>query len=414
MSRAEVSISVAEHLGAVLDGVRPLPALRVANADALGCVLVHDVVAAVDSPSFDNSAMDGYALRHRDIAGATPTAPIVLTVVADLPAGSVLNPRIETGQAARIMTGAPLPDGADTVVAFEHTDAGLATVEVRAAPNAGAHIRRRGSDARLGSIQVRPGQLLTARHLGAAAAVGIREMTVIPRPRIGVLATGSELVAPGSPLRRGQVHDSNSTMMAAAITEAGAVPVLLGRSIDQPQALLEALAHAVGTVDAVVLTGGVGPGAYDVVRLALEPTGRVHFATVRLQPGKPQAFGHWADGMPLFGVPGNPVAAYLSFAAFVEPALRVMRGLPAQRQPPLVVAAGAPWSSRPDREQRVPVLLVRDATGSLSAVPAASGHHTHHLSALASADAIAVIGEGVGVIAVGDPMTVLPLPGWVG
>lgn len=414
MSRVATSISVAEHLAAVLASVGPLPARLVANLDALGCVLGEEVAAAVDSPGFDNSAMDGYALRHRDVVGATPTGPVVLSVVADLPAGTALNPRIEAGQAARIMTGAPIPDGADTIVPFEQTDAGVRTVAIHAAAVAGAHIRRRGSDARRGTVQLRPGQLLTARHLSAAAAVGARELAVIPRPRIGVLATGSELVAPGSPLRRGQVHDSNSTLIAAAITEAGAVPVPLGRSIDRPEALLEALTQAAGAVDAVVMTGGVGPGAYDVVRLALEPAGRVRFVTVRLQPGKPQGFGHWTDGMPLFGLPGNPVAAYVSFAAFVEPALRVMRGLGAQCAPPLVVAAGAAWRSRPDREQRILVRLVRDAAGSLSGLPAASGAHTHHLSTLAAADAIAVIGEGVGDVAVGDPMVVRPLPGWTG
>lgn len=412
MSPAPISISVAEHLAAVLAGVRRLPAVRVALADAHGCVLVQDIVAAVDSPGFDNSAMDGYALRRADVLGATAEAPIVVAVIADLPAGTALNPSVGTGQAARIMTGAPIPDGADAVVPFEQTDAGVDKVAVRVPPSAGAHIRRRGSDAARGAVLFGAGHLLTARHLAAAAAVGLRELEIVPRPRVGIIATGSELVGPGSPLLRGQVHDSNTTMVAAAILEAGGMPVVLGRSVDRPEALLGLLEQAGGSVDAVVMTGGVGEGAYDVVRAALARTGDVSFATVRLQPGKPQAFGHWRDGTPLFGLPGNPVAAYVSFTAFVEPALRVMGGLPPQGRPPIVARAGAAWSSRRDREQRVPVSLATAPDGALTAWPSGSGAHTHQLSALAVADGIAVIGEGAGDVAAGDQITVLPMAGW--
>lgn len=405
------SVSVAEHLAAVLAGVRALGPVRVPLQDSLGCVLAEDVVALVDSPGFDNAAMDGYAVRRADVGAATEARPVVLQVVADIPAGSAGAPRLSAGQAARIMTGAQVPHGADAVIPFEQTDSGMTAVSIRQPAAPGGHIRVRGSDAAIGSALLAAGQPITARRLAAAAAAGRGDLLVIPRPRIAVIATGSELAPVGSTLGPGQVHDSNTALIAAAVTEAGGVPVVLGRSPDRPEELLALLAQAPGLADAVVVTGGIGRGAYDVTRAALEPTGAVRFTEVRLQPGRPQAFGHWPGELPLIGLPGKPVATYVSFAAFVEPALRVLRGLPPVQHAPRRVPAASAWRSRPDREQRVAVRLVPRADGVVEAWPVEAGGGTHQLSALAAADALAVIGEGVDAVEVGQLVQVLPLPG---
>lgn len=404
-------IGVAQYLELVLSGL-PTPTVReVALADALGCVLADEAAAALHSPGFDNAAMDGYALRSADAASAAPTAPVRLAVVADLPAGGAPARRIGPGEAARIMTGAPIPDGADAVVPVERTDGGTATVAVLEPAAPGAHIRRRGSDAAVGDRLLAAGQVATARALGAAAAGGLDRLRVIAPPRVGVIATGSELAPLGTALEPGQVPDANSTLIAAAIAESGSIPVPLGRCADDPAALRARVDAAAADVDAIVLTGGVGPGAYDVVRLAFEPTGTMRFVAVRLQPGRPQAFGRAAAGTPLFGLPGNPVAAYISFAAFVEPALRVLRGLDPEPAPPVAAVAGAAWSKRRGREQHVPVRLADGADGRVLAVPAGAGGHTHQLSALAAADGLAIVAEDVESVRVGDALVVRRLPG---
>lgn len=315
------SESVAEHLARILGSVRPLSPQTVACEDALGCVLAQDVATQVSVPPFDNSAMDGFAVRHDDLALATARNPVRLTVIADLPAGTSLEPSVGPGQAARIMTGAPLPQGADAVVPFEQTDEGEASVAIAIAAVRGANIRPQGSDVRVGDVILERGRPLSSRHLAAAAAVGVTQLSVHPRPRVGIMATGSELRAVGMPLGTGLIHDSNTPMLCAAVREAGAAPVVLGPVSDRPAALLEALADGEGRVDVLVLAGGVGPGAYDVVRTTLASLG-VRFSSVRMQPGKPQAFGVWRDGTPLFGLPGNPVAAYVPFEAFVRPRCR--------------------------------------------------------------------------------------------
>ena len=245
----------------------------------------------MDVPSFDNSSMDGYAVRRDDLLAASEATPVVLPVVADLAAGTDQNPVLAPGTAARIMTGAPVPDGADAVVPIEATDQGTTQVAIRETPEPGAFVRRIGSDVQVGEVVVAAGTLLTARQLAAAAAVGRGSVVVHRAPRVGIISTGSELMLPGETLRRGQIYDSNSQLLAAAVIEAGGIAVRIGSVPDDDDLLRAVLADHAGDVDAFVLSGGASVGAYDVVKAVLAPLESMLFSRVRMQPGKPQGSG---------------------------------------------------------------------------------------------------------------------------
>ncbi|SEM66400.1 gephyrin-like molybdotransferase Glp [Cryobacterium luteum] len=323
--------TVSEQLAFVLGSVAPLPPVRVELDAARGLVLAEDVLTVTDTPPFHNSAMDGYAVIRADLLGASVRNPITLTVVADLAAGTAENPRLVPGQVARIMTGAPIPDGADAVVPIEDTDQGTELVTIVAAPAVAAHVRRAGEDAHAGDRVLAAGSVLWPARVAAAASAGTSTVLVHPAPRVAVISTGSELVTPGSPTRRGQIPDSNSFLLSAAVAEAGGIPVRIGAVPDDDDVLRALLAELAGTVDVIVLSGGVSVGAYDVVKAVLKPLGTVDFGPVKMQPGKPQGFGHWPadDNVPgplIFALPGNPVSAYVSFEVFVRPALRRLLG----------------------------------------------------------------------------------------
>ncbi|PFG39310.1 molybdopterin molybdochelatase [Georgenia soli] len=426
-------ITVEEHRAAVLAAVSRLPARRVPLAEALGCVLAEDVVAVLSVPPFDNSAMDGYAVRSEDVAAATEAEPVRLRVIADLPAGSGERPEVLPGTAVRIMTGAPMPPGADAVVPVERTDqpagpgAGSALPDVVAiqAPAApGAHVRRAGDDVTPGTVVVPAGIELRPRDLSTAASTGHGSLPVHPRARLGVLSTGSELVDPGAPLAHGQIPDSNTTMVAALAETLGVTPVPLGAVDDDPDALRRRLQDSLARVDAIVTTGGVSAGAYDVVKEVLAPLGEVAFTTVAMQPGKPQGFGVLHEdgrGVPIFCLPGNPVSVFVSFVVFVEPALRVMAGrgtaeAPQTLQPVLVDAlVGEGWRCPPGRRQYMPVVLddrpEDDGGPYLLARPASRGGSGSHLVAsLAEADALAIVDAEVQAVTEGDVVTVMMVP----
>ncbi|GAA3766393.1 molybdopterin molybdotransferase MoeA [Microbacterium kribbense] len=407
MADAADSISVAEHLSRILADLTPQPPRPVPLADALGLVLAEDVAARVAVPGFDNSAMDGYAVHLADVAAASAQHPVVLQVVADLPAGSPDDPDLAPGQAARIMTGAAMPDAADCVVPVELTDAGLTSVTIRSAPAQRRNVRLVGSDVQVGDIALTAGRVLTSRDIAAAAAVGHSELPVHPRLRVAVISTGSELVTAGGSLARGQIHDSNSWLLAAAVAELGADPVRIATVPDDEDRLRAAFEQVAGTVDAIVTSGGVSVGAYDVVKALLSPLPTMCFGPVRMQPGKPQGFGRWLDGTPVFTLPGNPVSVFVSFETFVAPALRLLQGRTALSRPVLEGIADQGWRSPAGRAHFMPVVAVRAADGRLRVRPAARGGSGSHLVAsLAGANAIAIVPEDVTEVQAGDQVAV--------
>ncbi|GAA3736966.1 molybdopterin molybdotransferase MoeA [Leifsonia bigeumensis] len=412
-----VTIGVAEHRTRILDSLSPLPAVTVPLSLARDRVLAADIVALVDVPGFENSAMDGYALRQVDAATATREAPVALRVVADLPAGSAVDPPLGAGEAARIMTGAPVPHDADCIVPVEDTDSGTGTVLIFRAPQPAAHIRHAGSDVRVGEAVLPAGRMLGARDLAAAAAVGVRDLLVHPAPRVGVLSTGTELRPAGESLARGQIHDSNSILLAAAVAESGGIPVQLGSVPDDEDALRAIFEQNAATVDAFITSGGVSVGAYDVVKAVLAPLG-VWFGPVRMQPGKPQGFGRWPGtgvGTPIFALPGNPVSVFVSFEEFVRPALLAMQGRSdVQRDAVRGVARGIAsegWRSPAGRAQYMPVVAEWHPDGTLGVRPASSGGSGSYLVAsLAGANALALVPEAVTEVREGDVVDVTLVP----
>lgn len=405
--------TVEEHRAAVLALVAPLPPVTVDVDDADGLVLAREVRAPEALPRWDNSAMDGYAVRAADVARADP--PVTLRVLADLPAGSAEEPDVTPGTAARIMTGAPLPPGADAVVPVEQTDGGTTTVTIRAAAREGAHVRRAGEDVAADELVLPAGTLLGPPQVAAAAAVGCGSVIVHRRPRVAVLSTGSELVRPGTALRRGQIPDSNSYLLAAAARAAGCDVVRVGAVPDDGptlRAVLDRLdgldrgdrgdgadgahgADGAGGVDLVVTSGGVSMGAYDVVKEVLAGDAGMAFVRVAMQPGKPQGLGRLAGGTPVVALPGNPVSAWVSFQVFVRPALVRLRGLPDAREDATAVALEG-WTTPPGREQYLPVVLAPAPDGALGVRPAVRGGSGSHLVAgLARAEALAVVAADV-------------------
>lgn len=400
-------ITVEEHLERVLATVAErgaLPAATVPIHQALGRVLAEPVVSAVDLPGFDNSAMDGYAVRHADVADADHEHPVTLEVVADLPAGTAADPTLGKGQAARIMTGAPVPTDADTIVQVEHTDGGLERVTVTVAADPGRHIRQRGTEARAGDTVLEAGERLGAWQCSAAAAAGVSSVSVRRAPRVAIVATGDELVEPGSPVRRGQISDSNTTLLACLVVGAGGEVTGVRRASDDPEDLRAAL-EASADADLVLMTGGVSVGAYDPVKTVLRDSHTFGFATVAMQPGKPQGFGILAEGPLAFGLPGNPVSVAVSFEVFVRPALLALQG--ARRVQPTIIEAraGAAWRTPPGRRQYRPVTLAWSG-GVLTALPSSDGG-SHMIAGLAQAHHLAVIDAEVDEVREGDAVRVM-------
>lgn len=417
--------SVADQLSAVLAAVTLLPPVLVSLDEALGLVLAEDILSKTDTPPFDNSAMDGYAVQRADLLQASDLHPVTLPVIADLAAGTSLNPLLEPGQVARIMTGAPIPDGADAVVPIEDTDQGTETVTIVRAPQPAAHIRRAGEDAHAGATVLTRGSVLWPTRIAAAASAGTSSLWVHPVPRVAVISTGSELVTPGEPTRRGQIPDSNSYLLAAAVSMAGAVPIRLGAVPDDENTLRTLIASLADSVDVIVLSGGVSVGAYDVVKAVLAPLGTVRFGPVKMQPGKPQGFGRWSDSadMPasadaggnaaagplIFALPGNPVSAFVSFEVFVRPALRRLGGHTDLFRTTISATAGVSWNSPAGRAQYMPVTLAGQGSRRVVHPAAAGGSGSHLVAGLAQAVGLAIVPENVTQIAEGDRVTVMLL-----
>jgi molybdopterin molybdotransferase len=318
--------SVEQHQSVVAELIRRPEPVAVDLADALGLALAEDVHAAIALPGFDNSGMDGYAVRASEVAGASKSGPVTLPVAEDIPAGRVDVPPLQPGTVHRIMTGAPVPSGADAVIQVEATDGGTSVVTIFEGNSAGAHIRLAGEDVRPGELVLTAGAHLGAPQLGLLAALGTTTVRVIPPLRVLVLSTGSELVEPGRPLQPGQIYESNGVMLTAAVNAAGAHAERLQFVSDDVEEFHAALQERLDGIDLVLTSGGVSAGAYEVVKDALTGQG-VEFAKVAMQPGMPQGAGRFHDTA-LVTMPGNPVSSLVSFEVFVRPAIRAAMGLP--------------------------------------------------------------------------------------
>ncbi len=371
-------------------------------ADTLDLVLADDVVAPLSLPGFDNSAMDGYAVVADDIATATSEQPVLLPVAEDIPAGRTDPLTLKPRTAHRIMTGAPLPAGATAVVPVEATDGATDTVTIRSSAKPNQHIRRAGEDVTAGTTVLRAGQLVTPAALGLAAALGLGELRVIPRQRVLVMSTGTELVAPGTPLQPGQIYESNAVMLAAAVRDAGAEVVASPMTGDDVDVFRDVLNRYTGQADLIITTGGVSAGAYEVVKDALG--GEVDFVKVAMQPGMPQGAGT-VNGTPIITLPGNPVSALVSFEVFIRAPLRTAMGLPNPERPRRTAVLTEDLASPRGKRQFRRGVLDADAGTVTGYGPPAS----HHLRWLASANCLLEIAEDVTEVAAGSQIQVWDL-----
>jgi len=390
---------VEEVRGLILTTVRRLEAESVPLASAVGRVLAQDVVAPHDVPSFPNSAMDGYAVRGSDVdvAGAT------LEVIEEVAAGQVAARRVGSGQAIKIMTGAAMPDGADTVVRVEDTTQTGEKVEIAVATPTGTSVRSPGGDVQSGSVVFTGGTRLTAAHIGTLATLGLAQPLVGRRPRVALMSTGDELVAPESEeLMPGMIRDSNRPMLNVAVSEAGADVLDMGTVPDDADSLRAALGEAAAEGDSIVTTGGVSMGEFDVTKAVLIEEAGVEFFPVAMKPGKPQGFGV-IGGTPFFGLPGNPVSVFVSFEQFVRPALLAMQGANRLLRPRMQAVAGETFESDPAKEEFIRVTLDESLPPVVRQV---GGRGSHVLSGLAGADAFGVVPVGIARIEEGSEMIV--------
>jgi molybdopterin molybdotransferase len=384
---------VDDHTARVLSLLEPLRARMpetVPLGEALGRVLTRDVLSPIDLPPFRNSQMDGYAVRSLDVASAPVSLPVVGEVAAAPGAPAALRP----GTAVKIMTGAPVPEGADAIVPVEDTLAANDYVSISRARTAGEYVRDVGSDLRSGDVILPRGTALASRHLAALAAAGLTEVEVASRIRVAVISTGSELVAPGEQLAPGQIFDSNGVALAAAARATGADVVLEGRVRDDVDEL-DALLDAARALDAelILTSGGVSMGDHEVVRQLLEPQDAL-VDVLAMQPGGPQALAHWHD-VPVVGFPGNPVSSQLSFEIFVAPTLRGLAGLPPRVVETRVLDSAV--RSIAGRRQ-----FLRGRRVGRDGVTLVGGPSSHLVAALAASDLLIVIPENVVEVAAGE------------
>ncbi|MCV7257754.1 molybdopterin molybdotransferase MoeA [Mycobacterium shimoidei] len=398
--------SVEEHQRIVAGLITARPAGTAELVDAERLVLADDIQATVSLPVFDNSAMDGYAVRADDVAAASTENPVKLPVAEDIPAGRTDIPTLEPGTAHRIMTGAPIPAGATAVVPVEATDGGTDVVTITAGSPQGRHIRHAGEDVAAGTTVLRAGQVVTPAVVGLAAALGRHELPVIPRQRVLVVSTGSELVSPGTPLRPGQIYESNSVMLAAAVRDAGADVVATAAVSDDVAEFAAVLDRYTADADLIITSGGVSAGAYEVVKDAFGRDGDqgVEFVKVAMQPGMPQGIGRVA-GTPIVTLPGNPVSALVSFEVFIRPALRTAMGLPDAHRPRRSAVLTEQLTSPRGRRQFRRGVFDADAGTVTSWGPPAS----HHLRWFASANCLLDIPEDVQEIPVGSELQIWDL-----
>ena len=404
--------SVEDHLAEILGTIRPLAPTELSLGDALDLVLAEDVAAASALPSFDNSAMDGYAVRVEDVAAAAAENPVTLPVVAEVAAGDTGAYALSPGTSIRIMTGAMLPYGTEAIVPVEWTDGGNARVTIRAKAGYGHAIRLAGGDAKAGEVLVTAGTRLRPMHIAVIAAAGRGAVLVRPRPRVVVLSTGSELAEPGAPIVPGQIWDSNSFMIAAAAREAGCLACRQAIVRDHPDEVLPAIEDQLVRADLMITTGGVSMGGeHDVVKAALQRLGTIAFRKVAMQPGMPQGFGTVTappavERVPIFTLPGNPVSAYVSFQVFARPAIGALQAYDGLGLESVQAELTGPLRSPPGRRSFLRGVLDR----SRGLVTPLTGQGSHQVATLGKANALVVVPERVVQMAEGETAEVLVLP----
>lgn len=418
MEQALVPLADVQRLA--LSGATRLPAVRIGIDDALDCVTAEDVLATEDVPPFANTAMDGYAVRAADTLGA----PVELEVVGVLAAGAAPTVSIGPGQAIQIMTGAPIPEGADAIAIVERTEAvqpagstGSRRVRILDEVAQGAHFRAAGSDIATGSVAISAGTALSPSHIGVLGSVGAGKVLVQRRPRVGVMSTGDELVeldADGTapPLRPGQIRDSNRHALLATLRRDGFEPVDIGIVPDTKAAVTEALGRALVSCDAVLTTGGVSMGEFDYVKVVLASLAAVpeavaagasvHELSVAIRPAKPLVVGFLPSGsggplVPVFGLPGNPVSCLVSYQAIALPALRVLAGRPAAPPPVIRGIAGEDLHRRSDGKTHLIRVMASFTPDGRVLARSSGGQMSHQLRAMAEANALAVVPDGSGV-----------------
>jgi molybdenum cofactor synthesis domain-containing protein len=391
-------IPLEEAQAAILRECAPLGSVAAGLGDALGLVTAAELRAGDDVPPFPNTAVDGFAVRAADaLAGAR------LKIVATLPAGRAPDRGVGAGEAIRIMTGAPIPEGADAVVMVEDTTVEDDIVLVGRAARAGDHVRSAGEDLAAGQVAFEPFTVLGPGHLGVLASLGCQRVPVFRRARVGVLSTGDELVDDGTPLRPGQIRDSNRPTLLAMVRQAGCDAVDLGVARDDEAALAEVFERGLGECDALVTSGGVSMGDFDYVKVVLDRMGAMQWWQVAIKPAKPLAFGI-VRGKPVFGLPGNPVSSMVSFELFARPALRQMMGhRPATRDRPSVAAvADEPLRRRPDGKVHFARVVANTGDDGRWHIRSSGGQASNLLRAMALANALAVLPDGDGVAAGGN------------
>jgi molybdopterin molybdotransferase len=396
-----------DHRDYLLSCLEPLPPFSQHVLDALGLSLCEDVYAPISMPRFDNSAMDGYAVRALDVEAAGDQTPVSLPVVGEVAAGQDALHRLSPGTAIKIMTGAPLPAGADAVVPYEATDRGSSDVRVYAPSAVGQHVRYIGEDVEAGAHLFVVGQQLGPRDIGLLAGTGHDRVLVRPRPRVAVVSTGTELVEPGLELGNDhQIYDSNSYLLAAAARQAGADVFRVGLVSDDPEQVKQLITDQLVRADLVVSTGGVSQGDYDIIKAVMPQLGATDFTQVAMQPGKPQGFGLIGDDRtPMIMLPGNPVSAFVSFEAFVRPAIRRLMGLTPYTRPAVRARLTHPVSSAPGRQQLARGIVTLDEDGG-RLVELAGGHGSHLMADLARANALVVLPEDVTAVEPGEDVDV--------
>jgi len=429
---------VEDHLAEILGTITPLAPTELGVGDVGGLVLAEDVSAASALPSFDNSAMDGYAVLVGDVAAATEENPVTLPVTAEVAAGDTGAYALQPGTSIKIMTGAMLPHGAEAVVPVEWTDGGTARVTIRAPAEYGHAVRLAGGDAKAGEVLVSAGTRLKPMHVAVIAAAGRGSVLVRPRPRVVVLSTGNELAEPGTPVVPGRIWDSNSFMLAAAAREAGALAYRQAILPDHPDEVLPALEDQLVRADLMITTGGVSMGGeHDVVKAALQQLGTIRFRKVAMQPGMPQGFGTVAlrpaagsedphrrrfrrDGyddaaapvsatagrVPIFTLPGNPVSAYVSFQVFARPAIGALQGDDGLALERVQAELTGPLRSPPGRRSFLRAVLDR-ARGRVTPL---TGQGSHQVATLGRANALVIVPEQVVRMDGGETAEVLVLP----